>query len=304
MIAYLILAHRDISHLEKLIRALSPSKVFLHVDLKSKMKINRDDLEKKHSNLSVVSKKESVNVQWGGYSQITAMILLIEIALKQMEAQDKLVFLSGSDYPIKNSRYIEAFFHKNKDKEFFRYYFIEDNRQDKRKIENYHRMDLRLFKDRGSYLSKFNTGVIRAISIVETFLRGKKKQTDFEIASGSQWFAVSKACALEMLSLRTDKYDKFFKTTFAPDEMFFATLFSRSSYSNKNLDAGPIVYSYDKSGNWQTRNITYVDETLDHWLDMDDLPLLEDSEFLFARKFDSQISLKLINRMEKNFYAV
>jgi hypothetical protein len=238
-------------------------------------------------------------VNWAGFSQVEAMLALMNCALPSMDKDDRIMFLSGSDFPIRDLQTINQFFSRHPETEFLEYFYLEGRNSDVRRSSNYHRWDLRYFKKRGSLFYKFNTLMIRILTVLETILRGKKEFTSLHLASGSQWFSITKSCASELLSLRTVEYDLYFKTYFAPDESYFATLFSQSKFNKSNLNRGALTPVAGKSRLWQARNLTYVDETLDRWLTLLDLPNLVKSNYLFARKFDSALSSSLVVHLEK-----
>lgn len=293
MAIYLILGHRDPDHINLLIQTLSPSQVILHVDKKSELrkKIHRVN---ESNNLIIIDRDSSVNVQWGGFSQIRAMWLLMEEALRHLAPKEKIIFMSGSDFPIKSALDIERHLKNFEDTEFLKYFFLDSSENDLARWEKYHRWDWRVFKSRGSILFKTNTLFIKFITTLETLIKGKKSRPNWPIAMGSQWFSISRECLLELMNLRTQEFDSFFETTFAPDELYFATLFSISKFARNNIEGGSFSTESGKSRIWQASNLTYVDMSLNHFLDISDLSTLSDSNFLYARKFDSRISKDLL----------
>ena len=298
MTTFLILAHRDVQHLRELISALNGNRIIIHVDRKSILHYQSVRDLCKDSNVILIDEKSSINVKWAGFSQIEAMILLIKKALPLMSPREKLIFLSGSDFPIRSRKDISTFLSQNNEIEYFRYYQLDNRRKDVSRWSFYHRWDLRIFKKRGSPLNRLNSLFIRMLSVVETILRGPKQSPDFCLMAGSQWFAISKECAQEILTIRNKSFDDFFRSMFAPDEVYFATLFAMSSFAKLNCDGGEMKSSRDSSRVFQARNLTYVDESLNRWLNMEDLNRIRDSNFLFARKFDSKISQKLRNYLK------
>ena len=114
-IAYLILAHANPQHLDLLIKAISDtdSAIFIHIDKKSDMEIFSNI---KGDNIHFIKKR--VNVYWGEFSQVTAIINLIHAALFSSVIHQRLVLISGVDYPIKPKNYIKNLFEAHHDKEF------------------------------------------------------------------------------------------------------------------------------------------------------------------------------------------
>ena len=298
MSTFLILAHRDFDHLIKLIDSLEGQKIILHIDKSSRVLWAHSSEFKKRKNVNLISRKNSINVRWAGYSQIRAMLLLMNTAITLMDPGEKMIFLSGSDYPIRKKAEIEEKLTSKSSIEFLRYYKLDDRLKDVKRWSLYHRWDFRLFKRRGTFLNRLNSLLIRSMTYLETLIRGRKRAPNFSLYAGSQWFSISRECAQELISLRNHYFDNFFKTMFAPDEVYFHTLFSLSSYSKRNLDGGARETSKVSSRLFQVQNLTYVDESLNKWLDIDDLKILLDSDNLFARKFDSKISDSLITLLD------
>jgi hypothetical protein len=298
---YLILAHRDLAHLLNLIGSIDESRAIIHIDKNSKIASCKSEISQYFPKALILDENSSLNVKWGGFSQVESMLTLMRIALTKMNDGDRLLFLSGSDFPIRDRYTIERFFCEHPETQFFEYYFLDKRQSDVHRWSHYHRWDLRMFKVRGSKLYRLNSLAIRALSLCETKVRGAKKNPFENLASGSSWFSLTKDCAAELLSLTSDSYDEFFRTMFAPDEIYFATLFSQSSYSKSNRSCGSFYPVSGSSRIWQARNLTYVDESLDHWLTFGDYDQLRRSEFLYARKFDSVISSTLVSQLKTSW---
>ena len=98
-IAYLIVAHNHFDILEKTICFLDSNNAdfFIHLDRKSKG-IDSERL-KTLPNLSRVHVIPSINIQWGGYSQVECTLSLLKEAFQNK--YDFYYLLSGVDFPIK-----------------------------------------------------------------------------------------------------------------------------------------------------------------------------------------------------------
>ncbi|MCB4234526.1 hypothetical protein LDL59_03785 [Kaistella anthropi] len=105
---YLIQAHKNPVQLRRLIDTIntSDSQFVIHIDLKSKL----EDFTSLIKSDNIYFIKNRLDCIWGDYSQVLATINLIE-ELKNFGAkeEDRIVFLSGQDYPIKSSEYIKDF---------------------------------------------------------------------------------------------------------------------------------------------------------------------------------------------------
>ncbi|MEO0948134.1 MAG: beta-1,6-N-acetylglucosaminyltransferase, partial [Cyanobacteria bacterium J06641_5] len=98
-VAFLILAHCDPVHLERLVKAIShESSIFIHLDKKTHI----DEYVHIADIASVNFIPERVKVYWGGVSMVKAILNLIKTALASEESFSHIVLLSGADYPIKH----------------------------------------------------------------------------------------------------------------------------------------------------------------------------------------------------------
>src|SRR5260370_5981578 len=114
-IAYLILAHNNPGHLARLKQALATenSAILIHIDKKADI---RPFLEIAGENVHFTTKR--VPVYWGDYSQIEAILILVDTAMAASQRYDYLVLLSGSDYPLRTAAQLEAYFAKYRGSEF------------------------------------------------------------------------------------------------------------------------------------------------------------------------------------------
>ena len=109
MIAYIILAHSNPLHLDKLVDELAYNEsVFVNID--SHNLTQYSDLCLKHQVPNFHAG------DWGGFGTIKAILNLLENAVKKDVTH--IVLLTGSDYPIVPPDYISDFFDANKDTSF------------------------------------------------------------------------------------------------------------------------------------------------------------------------------------------
>ncbi len=106
-IAYLILAHNTPNHLRRLVQSLASdtSKSFIHLDRKSE---NHGFFETRGHNVCYTTSR--VPVYWGDFSQVEAILILINTAYSDPVQFDRFVLLSGSDFPLRAAVEIERFF--------------------------------------------------------------------------------------------------------------------------------------------------------------------------------------------------
>lgn len=96
-IAFLILAHGDFPHLQRLCTVLgSDDDIIIHIDLKTPI----ESLAKHKFSPNVRFVRRRVHVHWADISMVDATLSLIDDALSTGESYLRLVLLSGSCYPI------------------------------------------------------------------------------------------------------------------------------------------------------------------------------------------------------------
>lgn len=288
-IAYLILAHNNPQHLRRLVGAVtSPSSVcFIHIDKKSTIS---DFLPMASENVVLSDKR--LGVYWGDFSMVEATLVLIRKALADPRHFDRLVLLSGTDYPLRSVSTIENFFSRHASDEFINLVQMpaEAERKPLYRLANFcpcvnTPLPVRLL-----------ARIIRRLGMSYTWhYRTYQEYFGHLIPyAGDQWWALSRAACqhIEAFIEQQPKLVGFFKNTAFPDEMFFQIILGNSSFL-------PNI----------RRNVTYADWRIEGshpaWLSeqhLDDLFSLDLSfkpedwygagEMLFARKFqDADASL-------------
>ena len=232
-IAYLILAHHRPAHLHKLVTALSShsSDIFIHLDKKS----NADDFSSiTGDNIHFIP--DRVAIFWGDYSQVEAILILIKAAFASSNAFDRFVLLSGVDYPLRSTAYIEAFFANHHDKEYISSVAMLRHTGGKPTS----RLTTYIFRPAHSKISRIvrYEAIGRWLSLI-----GKRLyQRDYKAHlggltpyGGGTWWALSHAACDYILNFisRETQFVTFYKNTLCPDEMFFQTILGNSVFSTK-----------------------------------------------------------------------
>ena len=302
-IAYLILAHDQPRHFQRLINALNSDNVYfyVHVDLKSN--ILEFDCFKNVDNISFIKR---ISVNHGGFSLTQAMIHLIQAASESNEF-DYFIFLSGKDYPIKCNNFIFDFLKDCYPKNFIDFYHL--NEQDPQffvTISKYHFVDLigcspQVFK-LPLRIAQF---ALKKLLPRRSFVKGMLPYR------GSQWTCLNRPSVdyvIDFLnSPKAKNYINFFKYVWGSDEIFFHTLLLNSPHA---VDCYHDDNEIKKSRKRLSKNKYSVGAKLHHidWsvdredpavFDIGDFSALQESDALFARKFSESKSEELLDCIDE-----
>ncbi len=288
--AYLIIAHNNFELLKNLIELLSDPRndIFLHLDKKSDRILFRNTMG---DTINIVETVEPVSVVWGGYSQIVSEMRLIEAAVNK-DHYDYLHLISGVDLPIKSQGYIHDFFERHKGKEFI--YFDQDGGRDSaiERTRYYYPFQDIIGRKKSGLLF----GVQRYVLAIQRRL-GLKRNSELEkyAGKGSNWFSITGDFA-EYVAKKKDFIKKHFNYTRCADEVFLHMLFKMSGFCDRRftekLSDDEIFYTNMRCFDWKRGN-PYVFKN-------EDLPMLVKSPYLFARKFDEEINIKLLKELIEN----
>jgi len=230
-ISYLILAHNTPNHLSRLVRALDSANAafFIHVDRKFDISRFRDGVFQHN----VRFLENRVAVYWGEFSIVQATTSLMREALSRSQDPQYLCLLSGSDYPLRNPRYIESFFSRNQGREFINLVPMPCEAVGK---------PLKRLEDYWLQTPHDNQFVMRTVARLNALINNQLKliKRDYKRAfnclvpyAGSQWWALTTDACRYILSFMESRSDvvKFFRNVCLPDESFFHTIIGNSKFA-------------------------------------------------------------------------
>jgi hypothetical protein len=291
-IAYLIATHDAPNQTRRLVEALSSDKAgfFIHVDAKSRFEAFSAI---QGSGVHFISNR--VKVFWGDFSQVQASLNLIEAALAWPRHCERLVLLSGSDFPLRSSGYIERFFAANADKEFINSVPIPSAAA-KKPLS-------RITEYRVRRGAPAPVRALQKLLLKYRLMPATRDHTRFfgNLApfGGSSWWALSRAACEHILAFVAANPDfvHYFHNTFCPDESFFQTILNNSDFRThlaKNLTfadwsaggAQPAYLSEKHLGLFQTGPFVTSDT------------VYGTGEMLFARKFRDS-DAQLVERLKQ-----
>ena len=277
-IAYLLLAHDQPAHLRELIARLSTpnSKFYVHIDRKSRL-----DEFQLPTDANVHLLADRVRVFWGDYSQVEAILRLTRAALADpgFRAQ-RLVLLSGADYPVRRNAEIHAYFQEHAQAEFINLVPIPS-------VEKNKPLSLLTTYHAGNTSSRVVNRMLQMVQRAGLLPR----QRDFvpvlgglQPYGGSTWWALTPGAAAHVVDFLDThpEYAEFFRHTVCPDESCFHTILGNSVYA---AQVRPTVTYAD----WSRKLHRPETLTLAHAEFLTHDPLQPEGQpCLFARKFNAQ----------------
>ncbi len=293
------MAHNNRAQLELLLSALDykSNDIFLHIDIKSKIfddyftdKKSLDFLQ--YSHLYLVPR---TNIQWGGYSQINAEILLMKTALSFGE-YIRFHLLSGTDLPIKSQDYIHTFFEQNQSKEFVIFDYEQQRSVIESRMSQYHFLVNKIGRKKGilQFIEKALCAFQKAMGI------NRIRNDGLEYKKGANWFSITRDLAQFVVDNEL-LIQKKYKMTKCCDEVFLQTLVFNSYFKD---------YLYFDSKQNRFHNMRYIDWSRGnpYIFRLSDYEKLMQSPYLFARKFDenvdNQIIGKIVSTLKKEDYQI
>lgn len=298
-VAYLILAHDQPSHLRRLISVLSAeyAHCFVHID-------QRSDISRFAgvADLPRVTVRSRMAVHHSGFSQPLAMIDLLREAWNR-GAYDYFIFLSGVDYPIKDTAHIYTYLCQHEGTNFINFYPLVENADCVRNLTEYH------FVDELSGLP----GPIRlplrlAVCTLNRVLPGRRFHDRLVPYRGSAYSCLYRDTVGYVLGFLDTPEGRalldFFRRARCSDEMVFQTVILNSPWAAH-------CRFYDRDVRQNSRTMKNENKAYLHYIDWSphrenpallvesDYSHLEATDFLFARKFDEVRSGELLDAIDR-----
>lgn len=292
--AYLILAHKNLGQLRKLVGLLDDARndIYIHVDAKNK-EFNPAEWTDvcKHSLLKFLPGR--IDVRWGGVSMMRSELALLKCAAGT-DTYDYYHLLSGMDLPIKSQDVIHDFFDAHRGKEFVSLWEL--------KKSTFTRFNYFTLFPEGE--GAFRTRILNHIFKGLQMCLGIRINRGIEFHFGSQWFSITHEFACYVIE-KERWLEKVFRHTSTCDEIFLPTLICNSPFRDRLFV--PTAVKSQKEVNMS--NMRFIDwtrgESIRHpWtFRCGDLPLLESVEHMWARKFDENVDSEIIDLIYERLHC-
>lgn len=312
LVNYIILAHRQPQQLSRLVQALATpnSRFYIHIDSKADLRPFEEALAG-HGAVVFLKGSNRCEAAWGDVSIVQAVIYAMQQAL-QDGGKGHVVLLSGQDYPLRHKYEIEAFFQDNQDVDFIKCFplpfggWSENGGMERityykvnRSSQKY---DYMLFPS--VYDPAFDWEKCRQqlrsfpfkkrLYILSLILKRRRFPRYAKLMGGAQWWALTMATCQRILHFlqQHPDYIKYHRHSLIPDEFFFQSILHSLPQALPIKDMLTYV-------NWER-----VEEELPVTFTSTDFnELAQQTNFLFARKFDMDVDAQILDLIDRHVAA-
>lgn len=285
-IAYLVIAYMDPEQLKRLTeRLVKDSDVYIHINSSVDIRPFQEHLAAVKGEGRAAFSRERFRIVWGGYSILKATFSMLEQAFAYKE-YDRVVLLTGLDYPIKSNREIQQFFQEHADVEFVHGDTVTGEMYEH--LYYYDCRDSRVLHK----LFELSKNILKKCGI--------REKKDYVMHQGQRYrlygitpkWALSGKGARYLLDFyhQNKRFNQYFQLMHAPDDFYVATVLLNSEFKERvetKKDIFKIIWLPEDRG---AKVLSEEDEE----------ELLQCQE-LYAKKFQSDTSVRLQDRLEAVF---
>lgn len=294
-IAFIVLAHKNPDQLGRLIRKLisKDSAFYIHIDKKSNFSDFKSELSKL-ANFTKITLLPRTNSYWGGPGIVTATLHGLDKTLNDGN-YNRIVLLSGQDYPIKSMNYIFDFFENNKGKNFIQYFKLPSeiwNDGGLSRIKNYHyRIFGKEYTDPpvSEPIHLYSKMFYKILKL--RFRKPREFPEGLQPYGGFQWWRITAEAAKEIMNFidKRPDYLEYHKYSGGVDEIFFQTILLNSKNDTllNSLVNDDLTYI-----EWKNKPNPEI-------LTKSDFETIKKTNALFARKFDLRIDSEILDMIDK-----
>ena len=271
---FLIQAHKDLDQLNTLVEQLRDDAFVVYVNLDRKCALDPGDV---HPYARQVARR--VDVHWGTFSQVQAVLNALAQIDAEVPAYDKVTFLSAQDFPLLSNARLKTALARLSGHELLDVTPIGTAPGQWAAASRYQYF----WADQGSLARHL---ACRAVNrMLRAAGRTRRLPGGMQAYGGSSWWALSQACIRHVLG-RVDRAPglaRFFRHCACPDELFFQTLIMNSPFARRVLGHNFRYVQWPEHG---ARNPSILVEA--------DVARIAASHAHFCRKLDSRLSAALL----------
>lgn len=279
-IAHLIMAYKNPSQLERLIKRLNHPKCYIYIHLDKKVNIQCFKHLAKIKRVVFIHNRVTCN--WAGFSFVKAITNSIKEILLKDEEYQHINLLSAQDYPIKPVDVIYQYLKKNKGVSFISFETLGQSEwweHAKTRYEYFHFVDINIS---GKYLAQH---------LINKVISKRKFPVSYQLygSASSSWWTISVDCAQHIVDFldHNPKLTKFMRYTWAADEFLYPTIVMNSHFKNRVVNNNLRLIEWEQG------------KPNPHVYCSSDFSVINKSEMFFARKFDTEIDSKILDQIDE-----
>jgi Core-2/I-Branching enzyme len=275
-LAHIILTHANPMQVQRLVARLQheDSDFFIHVDQKTDIAPFKAAITS--PNVHFVENRQKV--LWAGYSIVEATLAAFREIMACGKRYDYINLLSGQDYPIGSTARLHHYLAARPGCAFMHFLSVEHEWQEAiPRVTRYHMVN---FQFKGRYVVE---------KVINAVLPTRKMPNALVAVGRSQWFTLAPEFAQYILDFldANPNVVRFFKWSWAPDEMIFQTVLFNSPLREKMVNDN-LLY-VDWSEKKASPKLLTIKDAID----------ITSSEKLFARKFDNRVDAEILDYLDK-----
>ncbi len=294
--AFMILAHGNFKVLTYLLKCLDDERndLYVHVDAKAQFDESAFAGVCSRSRLVFIPRRK---VRWGGLSQTRATLALMAAASEMHH--DYYHLLSGVDMPLLSNDQFDAFIQSLGGKLLVHYPDVKNFLLSAKThwlfidspVADWTWM-AKVFKFRGMPWHKIMYGLDRRLTtaVQRFFGVDRTKKIPYTLATGLNWVSLPED-ALRHVLAHKDEFLAFSKHTFASDERLTQTLILNSEFYSR------VFFADENTRTTHTTRYSVWHNGSPVALKSADYDKIVQSGMLFARKFDENIDLDVVERL-------
>lgn len=298
-IAYLISAHTDAPQLKRLIEALHPNAhFFVHIDKKSDLSMFTAIIQQ--DNVHFLPNR--IDVRWGTILEVEYQMALIKAAIDHPIEFDRIFFLSGMDYPLWSNEHITSWLKEQGNKEILCGICMDTKAINKQQKELYQLS--RPFFNISSLGNRWNQRLSILCRKIKAAL-GMRKPLSFyvdgkqwKLYKGSAWWCISQHLASYIYNMYMSKPEirRYFINSFGQAETLIQTIAFNTPPTQFASKCLLVKGNYPGLAALTPLHFIIYEPVI-KILDETDYDTLMASERMFARKFISGTSDKLVKKL-------
>lgn len=286
--AYLIMGHKNPEQLCRLVLRLADgsSEFFIHIDEKVDITLF-NPLKKLGNNVHFLERFDS---KWGGYGLIRPFLCGLKAVKDRSKKTERIILLSGQDYPIKSNEDINRFFETSPHSVFLNYFPIPNYEKwpggDR---GGWYRVDKYFFG-----LKWYNFLCSKSLNLAATFFPFLRRRLPDGMRpyTGQTWWILD-MYALNYILDYHEKHPEYFRfhgNTFVADELFVQMIVANSMDERllRSVENNERRFTV-----WEK-----PDSAHPNILRKSDLPAILASTDLYARKFDDSVDAEILDLID------